>query len=61
MTVPQCVNAPDDGRAHGANELHVIVITVTITVIVLACAGVTPDWIAAAAALAGVTSRAAQK
>ncbi|MGW0902957.1 hypothetical protein [Streptomyces sp. NPDC002853] len=61
MTVPQCVNAPDDGWTHGANEWHVIVITVTIAVIVLACAGVTPEWIAAATALAGVTTRAAEK
>lgn len=54
MTVPQCVDAPDGGRAHGAEEWHVVVITVTITVIVLACAGLSPDWITAAAAVVAV-------
>lgn len=57
MNVPHCVNAPDDGQAHGANEWHVIVITVTITVIVLGCAGVSPDWIAATAALLAALAR----
>lgn len=56
MTVPHCVDAPDGGRAHGAEEWHVVVITVTITVIVSACAGVSPDWITAIAALVGVLS-----
>ncbi|MYW62485.1 hypothetical protein GTY65_00050 [Streptomyces sp. SID8379] len=51
------MHAPDSGRTHGANEWHVIVITVTITVIVLACAGVSPDWIAAAAAVLGALAR----
>jgi hypothetical protein len=58
MTVPQCVNAPDDGWAHGANEWHRVVIIGTIVVIVTACAGLSADWIMAAAALltAGVAS-----
>ncbi|ATL26079.1 hypothetical protein [Streptomyces formicae] len=57
MTVPQCVNAPDDGRAHGAREWHVVVIAVIVTVIVLAHAGLSPDWIAASAALVGAATR----
>ncbi|MEU5900613.1 hypothetical protein [Streptomyces venezuelae] len=61
MTVPQCVNAPDDGWAHGANEWHIVVITVTIIVIVLGCAGVTPDWIITAATLVGVAAGAARR
>ncbi|MFE0178507.1 hypothetical protein ACFWZ2_40000 [Streptomyces sp. NPDC059002] len=51
MTVPHCVHAPDGRPKHGANEWHIIVVTVTITVTVLVCAGVSPDWIAATAAL----------
>ncbi|MFC9621733.1 hypothetical protein ACFTXM_17640 [Streptomyces sp. NPDC056930] len=51
MTVPQCVNAPNERWAHGANEWHRVLIIVTITVIVTACAGLTPDWITAAATL----------
>jgi hypothetical protein len=54
MTVPQCVNAPGDGWAHGANEWHRVVIIVTITVIVTVCAGLSPEWITAAAALLAV-------
>lgn len=54
MTVPQYVDSPDGRRAHGAERWHIVVITVTITVLVLACAGLSPDWITAAAALVGV-------
>lgn len=58
MTVPQCVDSPDEGRAHGAKQWDVIVITVTITVLALACAGLSPDWITAtAAAVAAVGAR----
>ncbi len=54
MTVPQCVDSPDGGRAHGAEQWHVVVITVTITVLMLACAGLSPDWITATAAVIAV-------
>lgn len=57
MSVPHCVNAPDSSQAHGAKEWHVVVITVTITVLVLGCAGVSPEWIAATAALLTATTR----
>lgn len=54
MTVPLCVSAPGEGWAHGASGWHVIVVTVTITVAVLACAGVSPEWLTAVAAVASV-------
>lgn len=60
MTVPQCVDSPGDGPVHGAQRWHVIVVTVTITVIVLACAGVSPDWLSGAAALVGVMTGSVQ-
>ncbi|WP_405655728.1 hypothetical protein [Streptomyces sp. RK9] len=60
MTVPQCVDAPDGGQAHGANAWHVVVITVITVVIVLACAGVTPEWITAAAAVCAAVGRTRQ-
>jgi len=53
MTVPQCVNSPGNAPVHDVQRWHVIVVTVTITVVVLACAGVSPDW------LSGVASRLA--
>jgi hypothetical protein len=55
MTV-QCGHAPDGGWAHGASEWHRVVIIVIITVIVTACAGLSPEWITAAAALLAVSA-----
>ncbi|GGY90031.1 hypothetical protein [Streptomyces poonensis] len=51
MTVPQCVHALGGDRTHGANGGHRLVVIVTITVIVTACAGLSPEWITAAAAM----------
>ncbi|GAA2656653.1 hypothetical protein [Streptomyces vastus] len=51
MTVPQCVNAPDGGWTHGAKTWNRVVVIVTITVIVTACAGLSPEWVTAAATL----------
>lgn len=56
MTVPQCVDAPDDGPARGAKRWHVIVVVVSVTVIVLVRPGVSPEWFAAAAALIGAVA-----
>ncbi|MGW9596644.1 hypothetical protein ACWHLZ_40955 [Streptomyces chartreusis] len=45
------MNAPDEGWTHGTNSWHGVVIVVTITLIVTACAGLSADWVGAAAAL----------
>ncbi|MER7693244.1 hypothetical protein [Streptomyces sp. NPDC097610] len=52
MTVPQCDHAPSDSPAHGAKWNSVII--VIITVVVLGGLGVSPEWLAFAAALGGV-------
>ncbi len=61
MTVPLCVGYPEEGPAHGANEWHDVVITVTIIVIVTVCAGLSPDWITAAAALVTAAAASARR
>ena len=61
MTVPQCVDSPGEGPAHGAQGWHVIVVIVLITVFVLACDSVSPEWLSAAAALIGVLAGSAQR
>jgi hypothetical protein len=45
MTIAQCLLRP-----YGARRLHVVVALVVLILIVLACAGMSPDWVAAAAA-----------
>lgn len=59
MTVPQCVNYPGEELTHGAMQDRVSIVVVLIVVIVSGCAGVTPEWIAAAAAL--VTAATARR
>ncbi|MFF8884066.1 hypothetical protein [Streptomyces flaveolus] len=56
MTVPQCVNSPGEELAHGVRQGRVSIVVVLIVVIVAGCAGVTPEWIAAAAALITATA-----
>lgn len=51
MSVPQCVDAPDEQPSHGVRGSHVVVITVIVVVITLACAGVSPTWVIAVGAL----------
>jgi hypothetical protein len=55
------VNAPGDGSVHGAKGWRAVVVTVTVTVIVLVCAGVSPEWISADAALIGVLLNGTQR
>jgi hypothetical protein len=61
VTVPRCVDAPGEGPAHGATGWHAVVVIVLITVFVLACTSVSPEWLAAAAALIGVLAGSAQR
>jgi hypothetical protein len=51
MTVPQCMDALRGRWTHGANGWRGVVVIVTITVIVTMCAGLSPEWVMAAAAL----------
>ncbi len=60
MTVPPREAYPTGCSAHGARERHTIVITITITIIVTACAGLSPEWATAIAALITTTSGSSQ-
>ncbi|MFH8410681.1 hypothetical protein ACH4FX_38810 [Streptomyces sp. NPDC018019] len=53
MTVSQCGATVTD-RLPGAREGQVGAVTVTIIVIVTVCAGMSPEWLSAAAALAAL-------
>lgn len=57
MTVPEYLHAPNCGPAHSPREWRITVITVIVTVVVLGCAGVSPEWIAATAGLLGAYAR----
>lgn len=52
--MPQSVDAPEEDQLHDAKGWHVVVIPVVIIVIVLACAGVSPEWVSTGAAVIGV-------
>ncbi|MEV1079904.1 hypothetical protein AB0I98_16905 [Streptomyces sp. NPDC050211] len=51
MNIALCLSDDD-----GARGWRVIVAAVLILVIVLSCAGVSPEWVAASAALIGLAS-----
>lgn len=56
MTAPLCEAYPTLCATHGATRWHHIVITIVITVTVAGCAGMSPEWLTAIAALLAATA-----
>ncbi|WAZ26515.1 hypothetical protein STRCI_008098 [Streptomyces cinnabarinus] len=51
MTALLCETYPGGCPLHGASRWHTVVVIVVIAVIVSACAGLSPDWVVACAAI----------